>query len=73
MAKLVTRREARNRRLKFQIFAGMFDLLGTLAGVLVILACIVLLNSLITWIIADGKSTFATLFEMISDAIITPQ
>ena len=73
MAKLVTRREARNRRLKFQIFAGMFDFLGTLAGVLVILACIVLLNSLITWIIADGKSTFATLLEMISDAIITPQ
>ena len=33
MAKLYTREEARRRRVKFQIFAGMFDFIAVLAGI----------------------------------------
>ena len=37
MAKLYTREEARRRRVKYQVFAGMFDFLAIVAGILVII------------------------------------
>lgn len=73
MAKLYTREEARRRRMKYQIFAGMFDFLAVVAGVIVIIACIILLTSLVNWIIGDVPVTFKSLWDMLMRALVVPE
>lgn len=73
MAKLYTREEARRRRVKYQIFAGMLDFVAVVAGVVVIIAAIVLLSSLIKWIIADVPVTFKSLWDMLMRALVVPE
>ena len=73
MAKLYTREEARRRRMKFQIFAGMFDFLAVVAGVVIIIACIILLTSLVKWVIADVPITFKSLWDMFMQAVVIPE
>ena len=72
MAKIYTRQEVKRRRMKYQIFAGMFDFLGILAGIVVIIACCVLLSALVNWAINDVKLSFATLWDIFMSAIIIP-
>ena len=73
MAKLMTREEARRRKVKFQIFAGMFDFLAIVAGVIIIIACIILISSLVKWVIGDVPVTFKTLWEMFLKAFVVPE
>lgn len=73
VAKLYTREEARRRRMKYQIFAGMFDFLAVVAGVAVIIACIVLLSSLVNWLLADVPVTFKSLWDMFMQAVVVPE
>jgi len=73
MAKLMTREEARRRKVRFQIFAGMFDFLAIVAGVIIVIACIILLSSLVKWVLADVPVTFKTLWEIFIKAIIVPE
>ncbi len=73
MAKLYTREEARRRRMKFQIFAGLFDFLAVVAGVIVIIACVILLTSLIQWIAGDVPVTFKSLWDMLMRALVLPE
>ena len=73
MAKLYTREEVRRRRMKYQIFAGMFDFLAVVAGVVIIIACIILLTSLVKWVIADVPITFKSLWDMFMQAVVIPE
>lgn len=73
MARIVTRQEVKRRRMRFQVFAGMFDFVGILAGIVVIAACCVLLSSLYHWVISDVETSFATLWNMFTSAIIIPE
>lgn len=73
MAKLYTREEARRRRMKYQIFAGMFDFLAIVAGIIVIIACIILLSSLVRWIMGDVPVTFQKIWDMVMSAIVIPE
>ena len=72
MPKLYTREEARRRKVKFQVFAGMFDFLAIVAGILLLIACAVLLISLVRWVLADVPVTFRKIWEMLQKAIIIP-
>ena len=73
MAKIYTRREARQRRMNYQIFAGIYDFVGVVAGVVVIIGCVVLLSALINWIIRDAQDSFASLWNIFESAIIIPE
>ncbi len=73
MAKLYTREEIQRRRVKFQVFAGMFDFLAVVVGVIVIVGCIILIASLIRWIAADVPVTFHKMWEMLEKSIIIPE
>lgn len=73
MAKLYTREEARRRRMKYQIFAGMFDFLAVVVGIVVIIACVILLTSLVRWMMSDIPVTFHNLWEMFMKAIVVPE
>ena len=70
MARLYTRREVRNRRLTFKIFAGMFDFIGTVASVILIIGCIVLMAQLVKWVAADFDTSFGTMVQIFEEAVI---
>ena len=73
MARVYTRKEVKQRRVNFQIFAGIYDFLGVVAGVVVIIACAVLLTALISWIVRDSRDSFASLWKIFQDALIVPK
>ena len=73
MSKLYTREEVRRRRMKYQIFAGMFDFLAVVAGVIVIIGCIILLSALVRWVMGDVPVTFRKLWEIFMKAIVIPE
>jgi len=72
MARIYTRREVKRRRVNFQIFAGIYDFLGVVAGIAVIIACVVLLSALVSWIVRDSRDSFASLWGIFQDALIVP-
>ena len=69
----MTRKEVKRRRMKYQVFAGMFDFVGILAGIVVVIACVILLSALYNWVIRDVQSSFATLWDIFVSAIIIPE
>ena len=73
MAKIYTRQEVKRRRINFKIFAGIYDFVGAVAGIVVIIACAFLLSALINWIVRDGQESFASLWKICQDAIIIPK
>ncbi len=73
MARIYTRKEVRRRKTSFLIFAGIYDFLGVVAGIIVIIACAVLLTALFNWMIRDGRESFASLWKIFMDALIVPK
>ena len=73
MAKIYTQREVKRRKTSFLIFAGIYDFLGVIAGIVVIIACAVLLTALVNWIIRDSQASFASLWKIFQDALIVPK
>ena len=69
MAKLYTRREARNRKLTFKIFAGMFDFIATVGSAILLLICVVLMVQLVKWIAADFDTSFGAMVNMFKEAV----
>ena len=51
----------------------MFDFLALVAGVIVIIGCLILITSLINWLQADVPVTFRKIFETGMKAIIIPK
>ena len=56
-----TKKEARRRRTKFMVLASMGDFIGTVIGFFAILACVVLLTTLLTWLRGDIVQVFDSL------------
>lgn len=73
MAKIYTRQEVKRRRVNYQIFAGIYDFLGVVAGIVVIVACGFLLAALVNWVARDGQESFKSLLDMFNSAIIIPK
>ena len=73
MAKIYTRREVKRRRINFKIFAGIYDFVGAVTGIVVIIACAILLSALINWIVREGQESFASLWKIFQDAVIIPK
>jgi len=73
VARIYTRQEDKRRRTNFKIFAGIYDFVGAVAGIVVIVACAFLLSALINWIVRDGQESFASLWKIFQDAIIIPK
>lgn len=58
MAKVITKREYRRRRIRFQVAAGLYDFLATMLAFVVIVFCVYLLTALYRWVAADIPVTF---------------
>lgn len=73
MAKIYTRQEVKRRKVNFQIFAGIYDFVGVVAGIVVIIACAFLLAALISWVKRDGTESFRSLIDIFNSALIIPE
>ena len=73
MARIYTKREVKRRKTNYLIFAGIYDFLAVIAGIIVIVACAVLLTALVNWVVRDGQVSFASLWNIFQDALIVPQ
>ena len=73
MPKLYTQHEKQRRRERYQIAAGMVDFLAILAGIVVMIACIILLVTLVRWVINDIPVSFSRFIEVFNKAIIIPE
>lgn len=73
MAKIYTRKEVKRRRMNYQIFAGIYDFISIVIGIVVVIACLILLSSLISWVIGDAQVSFASLWDIFTSALIIPE
>ena len=69
MAKVITKREYRRRRIRFQVAAGLYDLLVTMLAFVVIVFCVYLLTALYRWVAADIPVTFKVFFDIVEKAL----
>ncbi len=63
-----TKKEANRRRTKFMVLEGMGDFVGTVVAFFVILACVVLLTTLFTWLRGDLPQVIDSLKNPIINA-----
>lgn len=73
MAKIYTRKEVKRRKMNYQIFAGIYDFISIVIGIAVVIACLILLSSLISWVIADAQVSFESLWDIFTSALIIPE
>lgn len=73
MPKLYTQQEKMQRRERYQVAAGVLHFAAILAGIVVTIACIILLTALVRWVIADFPTTFKRFIEVLQKAIIVPK
>jgi len=64
MARVITKREYKKRRIRFQVAAGLFDFAVTVLSFFVIVLCVYLLSSLYQWVSGDIPKTFSVFFEI---------
>lgn len=69
MPKVLTRREYKKRRIKFQVAAGLLDFAVTIGAFFVIVLCVYMLISLYGWVIKDVPVTFGEFFTIIERAL----
>lgn len=63
-----TKKEASQRRTRFIVLEGMGDFVGTVVSFFVILACVVLLTTLFTWLRGDLPQVIDSLKNPIMNA-----
>lgn len=68
MARIITKREYKKRRIRYQVAAGLFDFFMTVASFFVIVLCVYLIASLYNWLKADVPVTFGVYFDIIKKA-----
>ena len=66
-----TKKEAKRRRTKYMVLESMGDFVGTIIAFFAILACVVLLTTLITWLKGDIVQVFESLQAPIISAFDT--
>jgi hypothetical protein len=64
MAKLITKKEYRKRRLRYQIAAGLVDFLVTVACAALVLMCVTLIIELVAWLKSDVPVSFGEFFTI---------
>lgn len=68
MPRIITKREYKKRRIRYQVAAGLFDFIMTIVSFFVIVLCVYLLTSLYNWVKADVPVTFSVFFDIFKKA-----
>lgn len=59
--------------MNYQIFAGIYDFVSIVIGIIVVIACLILLSSLVSWVIGEAQVSFASLWDIFTSALIIPE
>ena len=70
MAKVISRRAQRERRIRLRVAASLIDFLGVIGCFVVIGLCVLLLHSLAVWIGSDFDTTFSVLKATVLNAVM---
>lgn len=68
MPRVITKREYKKRRIRYQVAAGLFDFVMTIVSFFVIVLCAYLIASLYNWLKADVPVTFGVFFDILKKA-----
>ncbi|MBR3928441.1 MAG: hypothetical protein IKJ65_05485 [Clostridia bacterium] len=68
MPRVITKREYKKRRIRYQVAAGLFDFAGTILSFFVIVLSAYLFVSLYNWVKADVPVTFGVFFDIFKKA-----
>ncbi len=68
MPRVITKREYKKRRIRYQVAAGLFDFVMTVVSFFVIVLCAYLIASLYNWLKADVPVTFGVFFDIFKKA-----
>ena len=69
MARVISRRRQREKRIRLRVAASLMDFLGVVGCIVIILLCVTLFRSLSQWIHGDFDATFAKLEETVRGAV----
>ena len=69
VARGYTSSEFKKRRAKLKALAGLVDFFGTVSGFLLLLLCIVVITTLLTWFASDIGEVFASLLSPLMEAL----
>ncbi|MDR0396811.1 MAG: hypothetical protein LBH66_05875 [Oscillospiraceae bacterium] len=69
MQPTVTHKAAR-RMMRYKVVGGVLDFMGVAGCTFLILALVVLLINLVTWVRADLTQVFADYYKNVTDAVI---
>ena len=70
MARVMSRKKQRERRIRLRVAASLMDFLGVIGSVALIALCALLLRSLAVWIGADFEATFALVKATVLNAVM---
>ena len=71
MAKLVTKKEYKRRRARFEVAAGLSDFLITLGCLALAFVCALLIRELIVWLKSDAESSFGLFGRVLDQTLRT--
>lgn len=70
MARVISRRKQRERRIRLRVAASLMDFLGVIGSAVLIGLCLLLLRSLAVWISDDFNSTFSLIKATVLNAVM---
>lgn len=70
MARVISRRRLREKRIRLRVAASLMDFLGVVGSVALIVLCALLLRSLVAWISGDFGSTFSLIEASVWNAVM---
>lgn len=70
MARVISRRKQRERRIRLRVAASLMDFLGVIGSAFLIGLCLLLLRSLAVWISDDFNSTFSLIKATVLNAVM---
>ena len=66
--RVITKREYKKRRIRYQVAAGLFDFAMTIVSFFVIVLCAYLIASVYNWLKADVSVTCGVFFDIFKKA-----
>ena len=70
MARVISRRKQREKRIRLRVAASLMDFVGVVGCLVIIALCVALFRSLSAWISGDFEATFAKLEETVRSAVL---
>lgn len=72
-AQVMTKSELKRKRAWYRIMAGLMDFIGSIASFIVILLCVALITTVLSWLKSDIPETLSVVIDTVNEAIVLPE